>query len=438
MSETNGRHFVAIVGGAVSGSVAAELLSEDGIEVVVIEQNERPFGKIEDGLPRWHAVQRKKEFDKITARLTRPGVHFVPCTKLGRDFTFEDLAQNLGFSAVLMANGAWRDRPFPVPNSDRWVGRGLEYQNPFIQWFNHRNEKEYLGPWVEVPQGVAVFGGGLASIDVVKICQLESFGRAMRNRGQYWDMKECEKKGITKFCAEHGVNDPATLGVEPCTLYYRRSIDNMPLAAMAENATPEQREKTINARRKLLEIAQKKLLFKVQDCTIPVEFVIESGHIRGVKVQRTEVIDGRAVPIEGSEEIVRTNLIISSIGSLPETIAGVPMKGNHYRWESWDLGKLEGYDGVFGIGNVVAGKGNIRASLLHSQHVTNYLRENYFRAAIGAAQAEAVKQHLDGRDPLPPAKSEELRGVVRERQERVGYDGEFTKWIEQHTPPDLE
>ena len=69
MSETAGRHFVAIVGGAVSGSVAAELLSEDGIEVVVVEQNERPYGKIEDGLPRWHAVQRKKEYAKIAERL---------------------------------------------------------------------------------------------------------------------------------------------------------------------------------------------------------------------------------------------------------------------------------------------------------------------------------------------------------------------------------
>ena len=438
MSEQGPKHFVAIVGGAVSGSVAAELLAEDGIEVVVIEQNERPYGKIEDGLPRWHAVQRKKEYAKIDERLTKPGVHFVPCTKLGRDFTFEDLAHVWGFSAVLMANGAWRDRPFPVPNADRWVGRGLEYQNPFIGWFNHRNEKNYVGAWVEVPQGAAVFGGGLASIDVVKICQLESFGRAVRDKGLPWSMHKCEKIGIEKYCAEVGIDDYRVLEVEPATLYYRRRIDDMPLAQFPDNATPEQMEKTINARRKLLEIAQNKLKFNVQDCTIPLEFVIESGHVRGIKTQRTEVIDGRPQPVEGSEEVVRTNLVISSIGSLPEGIPGIPIKGNHYRWEDWDLGKLEGYDGVFGVGNVVTGKGNIRASFLHSQSVANYLRANYFRGALGAASAEAVKDHLEGRDPLPAEKVEELRTIVRERQIRVGYIADYRTWIDAHTPTDLE
>jgi len=438
MNETEARHFVVIVGGAVSGSVAAEILSENGIEVVVIEQNERPYGKIEDGLPRWHSVQRKKEYAKIGARLTKPGVHFVPCTKLGRDFTFEDLAQVWGFSAVLLANGAWRDRPFPIPNADRWIGRGLEYQNPFIGWFNHRNEKNYVGNWIEVPQGAAVFGGGLASIDVVKICQLETFGRALRDRGLPWSMHACEKKGIEKYCAEIGIDNYEDLGVEPATLFYRRRIEDMPLAQPPDNATAEQMAKTINARRKLLEIAQNRMKFKVQDCTIPLEFIVESGHVRGLKCQRTEVIDGRPRPIEGSEEIVRTNLVISSIGSLPEGIPGIPIKGNHYRWEDWDLGKLEGYDGVFGLGNVVTGKGNIRASLLHSQQVSNFLRENFFRGAVGAASAEAVQQHLGSREPLSAEKMDELRTIVRERQIRVGYIADYETWMNTHTPPDLE
>ncbi|MEM8883887.1 MAG: NAD(P)-binding protein [Planctomycetota bacterium] len=438
MSAESGHHFVAIVGGAVSGSVAAEILADAGVEVAVIEQHERPYGKIEDGLPRWHAVQRKKEYGKVAERLTRPNVHYIPCTKLGRDVTFEELTREVGLSAVLLANGAWRDRPFPVPHADRWVGRGLEYQNPLIGWFNHRNEKEYHGRWIEIPQGAAVFGGGLASIDVVKICQLENFGRAIRDRGLEWDMHACEKKGIEKHCADLGIDDWTELGVEPCTLYYRRRIDDMPLAQPPGNATPEQMEKTVNARRKLLEVAQNKLKFKVQDCTVPLSFVIESGHVRGVELQRTEVVDGRAVPAPGSEETIRTDMVISSIGSLPEPIPGVPMKGHHYRWEDWDLGTLEGYDGVFAVGNVVTGKGNIRASLQHAQMVAEYLRENYFRGALGAASAEVVKQHLEAKDPLPPEKIEQIRELVRARQTRVGYDGDFTTWIEKHTPPDLE
>ena len=81
----DGKYFVAIVGGAISGSVAAEILADHGIQVAVIEQNKRPYGKIEDGLPRWHVEQRKQEYGRIDARLKKSGVHFVPSTKLGRD-----------------------------------------------------------------------------------------------------------------------------------------------------------------------------------------------------------------------------------------------------------------------------------------------------------------------------------------------------------------
>jgi len=38
-------HFAAIVGGAIAGSVAAEILADHGIQVFVIEQNKRPRGR---------------------------------------------------------------------------------------------------------------------------------------------------------------------------------------------------------------------------------------------------------------------------------------------------------------------------------------------------------------------------------------------------------
>src|SRR5690242_14360769 len=102
----SGRYFVAVVGGAIAGSVAAEILADRGIRVAVIEQNKRPYGKIEDGLPRWHLEQRKQEYARIDARLKKPGVFFIPSTQLGRDLTFQDLCDHCGFSAVILANGA--------------------------------------------------------------------------------------------------------------------------------------------------------------------------------------------------------------------------------------------------------------------------------------------------------------------------------------------
>ena len=53
-------HAVAVIGGACAGSVVAEHLARSGCRVVVFEQNQRPYGKIGDGLPRWHAKQREE------------------------------------------------------------------------------------------------------------------------------------------------------------------------------------------------------------------------------------------------------------------------------------------------------------------------------------------------------------------------------------------
>ena len=43
--------IVGIVGGAVAGSEAVYQFTERGVRCIVFEQNDLPYGKIEDGLP---------------------------------------------------------------------------------------------------------------------------------------------------------------------------------------------------------------------------------------------------------------------------------------------------------------------------------------------------------------------------------------------------
>src|SRR5271155_2260254 len=117
----NGKHFVAVVGGAISGSVAAEILADRGIRVAVIEQNKRPYGKIEDGLPRWHVEQRKQEYGRIDARLKKPAFYFAPSPKPARAIEFRYFCATWAFSAVILANGAWRDRDLGVPDAQDFV-----------------------------------------------------------------------------------------------------------------------------------------------------------------------------------------------------------------------------------------------------------------------------------------------------------------------------
>jgi len=446
----NGQYFVAVVGGAISGSVAAEILADRGVRVAVIEQNKRPYGKIEDGLPRWHVEQRKQEYARIDSRLKKPGVYFVPSTKLGRDLEFDDFCNNWGFSAVILANGAWRDRDLGVPGASDFIDKGLVYQNPFIYWYNHKNEATYDGPRYETPDEALVVGGGLASIDVVKVLQIENYERAMKARGIETNMHELEK-GIPAACKAHGI-DPQSLGVKGCLLIYRRREQDMPLAQPPDNATAEQIAKTEQVRLKMLRLAQSRYLFRVQDRRLATGMIIENGRVAGLRVVETKIEGRKAEPIPGSEQELRTPLVISSIGSVPEILPGVAMKGEYYTFTDDDLPRYSGSHRVFGVGNVVTGQGNIRVSLVHSQKVTTYMVEKHivieaegdssrvFASAEDRAtgQAQAVEERLKTLPALSQAEVAALQGRVRALQERVGYTSDYDSWIAKVTPADLE
>jgi ferredoxin/flavodoxin---NADP+ reductase len=441
-------HFVAIVGGAIAGSVAAEILADNGIHVVVIEQNKKPYGKIEDGLPRWHLEQRKQEYSRIDARLRKPGVFFFPYTRLGRDLDFQDLCDNWGFSAVILANGAWRDRELGIPGAEEFVDKGLVYQNPFIYWYNHKNEVDYTGPQYQAPDEALVVGGGLASIDVAKILQLENYERVLRARGVLTDVYELEKKGVPAVCRMHGVA-PEDLGIKGCLLIYRRRGQDMPLAQPPENATLDQIAKTEAIRQKMLRSAQQKYLFRFQDRRVSTGLLVEDGRLVGLRVAETKVEGRKAEPIAGSGYELRAPLVISSIGSVPEEIPGVVMNGEYYDFNNESLPRYGRSDHVFGVGNVVTGQGNIRSSLLHSQELTTNLIENYIGVADegtasawfytgaearGTAQAQAVRDRVQVMRGLSYHEIATLEERIRVLQERVGYSGDYDFWIASVTP----
>ncbi|MEE9608585.1 MAG: hypothetical protein V3U03_12670 [Myxococcota bacterium] len=445
-------HCVAVVGGAVAGAETAGLLAARGVEVVVFEQNARPYGKIEDGLPRWHVALRKKEYEAIGRNLARPGVHYVPLTAVGVDVGLRDLVDGWGFTGVVLANGAWRDRPLPVEGADAYLDKGLVYQNPFIIWYNHANEKAYGGPRFEPMDGVLVVGGGLASIDVVKVLMLETTRAALRERGIECEMVELEVKGIPKILARHGLSFEE-LGLEGCTLYYRRRTEDMPLMEMPDGASPERQKKVRVARERMLAKAMDKYRFRFEPLCMPEGLLVEQGRLAGLRFRRTRMEGGRPVPTDETFER-RGPYVISSIGSIPLVIEGVAMKGELFAFSDWELGRLDGYPTLFSVGNVVTGKGNIVVSRKHARSVTEAMLEAFLgldedghageeglaeAARAGArAAAEAIAAEISPQPPIDAQTLEAIRARVRERQRAVGYGGDYAGWIERVTPSDLE
>ncbi|HTX52449.1 MAG TPA: hypothetical protein VMD08_03525 [Candidatus Baltobacteraceae bacterium] len=437
------RHVVVIAGGAVAGSEVAAQLARHGVCCIVVEQNERPYGKIEDGLPRWHVNLRRQEARKIDAKLAHPSVHYVPHTRLGRDLLLSDVL-GWGVSAVVLAVGAWRDRALPLPGIEAYVGRGLYYQNPLVYWFNHASEPDYHGPAVTLADGALVVGGGLASLDVVKILMLETVAHAVHSHGHKVDLYDMERRGIGTTLEQLDLS-LRVLGLRGCTLICRRPIEDLPLATLPPDSTPEQAAKTRATRRKLLQNFQTKYLFRVREQTLPVGYLTGQERLTGLRLAPVKM--GEAMSVPGREVDQPTPLVISSIGSVPEPLEGVPMQGPLYRIRHPATGEVDGVDGVFGVGNAVTGRGNILVSLKHGRLVSQHMLEGYlvgaasgYEETFGEAEAaartrvSAIVERLRGRLPLPATRVAEILAHVRVLQDRAGYPGDYAAWVDRMYP----
>lgn len=395
---------VLIIGGAVSGSTAAQKLTAEGVRCVVIDQNHMPYGKIEDGLPRWHDKQRTKEYLKIDDIMSHELVDFVPLTRLGEDLNFKDIYQ-IDWSCIYFANGAWKDRSFPFTEIEKFSN--FYYQNPFVYWFNHYHESSYKGISIDVKDDALVVGGGLASIDVCKIIQLELVRQKVESKIEGFDIVTMEHKGISKYLEMHDI-DYDSLGINGATLVYRRDVENMPLTTIPDNSDSDMVAKRKLARRKVLKNMQDKFLFKVAECTQPTGLYIIDDNLEGLTIIKNEIVDGKPVAIQGSEDILKGSIIISSIGSLPEPIEGVPMDGSTYNIVDQESGKFDELDKVHGMGNAVTGKGNIKASRVSAKTVGDLTI-----------------------DLLQDVSSDTINTIdskVKEWQEKVSYDGNYFEW----------
>jgi ferredoxin--NADP+ reductase len=439
------RHVVVIVGGAVAGSEAAALCAERGILAVVLEQNDRPYGKIEDGLPRWHDKLRKKEYEHIDANLARDNVLYVPRARLGEQVSLEQLRERWGANAVLLASGAWRDRLL-FPDADKHLGRGLVNQNALVYWYNHVHEQGYQGPRFELEDDAIVVGGGLASIDVVKIINFELYKRAFARQGVRVTTLDIEHDGLPALMKQHGLTREQ-LGVRGVTLYYRREKTAMPLASPPENATAQQLEKTSQVRAKLMDKVIEKYLVRFEPNHAPLGPLLDAqGRMVGLRFQRTRTVEGKLVNVEDGVVEVRAPMVVSSIGSVPVPTPGLPMKGELIDFEDWTTGRVRGLPHVFGLGNVLTGKGNIKESRKNAQDIGFQLVKDYLGlgnedelnldAAHAAAReaAEAAVRDAESQPLVPRNRIAMLREDIGTLWKQSGYDGDYTAWMQRVRP----
>lgn len=443
-------HYIAVFGGAVAGSEAVGELSKKGIKTVVFEQNALPYGKLESGLPKWHYKLRNMQEQKIDEKLANPLVRFVPNTKLGRDISFREITSEFPFTAILLATGAWRDRPLPIKGVDDYIGKGLLYMNPLISWFNQNHVASGNRNNIKIEDGAIIIGGGLASIDIIKLIVIETVRTALLQRGIEVNSLELEHKGIHEVLKEHDLTYDA-LQLKGVRLLTRHTVESMPLTPIPENATPEMIEKSKMTRRKILEKVQAKFPFGIITRMSPVDKVIREGRLCGIVFEKVEEIDGKFHNISGSAQEVEASVVVSAIGSIPEVITGIPLKGEIYDVENINAGKMRGFDNVFALGNAVTGRGNIRQSQMHSRQVSENIvdqflayKEDDYQEIFAAAENRAttrvnsILEVLKAQSKLNEVQIKMIDDRISSLQEKVGYNGDYSNWIENHLPPRLE
>jgi NADPH-dependent glutamate synthase beta subunit-like oxidoreductase len=445
------KHYIAVIGGSISGSEAANVLASKGFRVVVFEMNNLPYGKIEDGLPCWHIGLRDKQEKNIDAKLDHENILFVPKVQIGKDIPFRELVEDWGFTAVILANGAWKDRELPIRNIEKFRGKELIYQNSLLYWFNHKHEPDYNGKTYEMEDGAVVVGGGLASLDVMKIGMIELVQKALKEKkGLDYNMFELEKKGIDKILRENNTS-LEDLGLKGMTLVYRRNAKDMPLKSVKDNS-PESKRKAEEVSEKLLNKYVEKYLFQFLPLHIPSDYIEHNCSLKGVVFQKVEIKDGRLIPVEESETL-QTHQIISSIGSLPKKIEGLPYERDWLMMKKDVDYMVEGFDHVFAVGNAVTGKGNIQESKIHGRKITEKIIEEQlvdidlleeWLKSMNKNITDETRKEVDSIENFIKDKeiqSDETIAAILEKiktfQDKAGYTG-YKEWIASKTPVRLE
>ena len=436
----NGTYSVAVIGGACAGSEIASQLAQLGMNVVVFEQNELPYGKIEDGLPRWHEKLQRKEMKAIDERLSHANLHFVPKTKFGADLPVESLVSEWGFSMVVMANGAWRDRPLRVAGIEEVRDDSFVYQNPLVFWFNHYHEKNYNGKIYHIKPATAIIGGGLASIDVAKICMFEMVREALVQRGHEISMVEMDHRGIDHALDRFGLSREA-INLKPARLFYRKRVRDMPLVPLPENADETRLKKAEVVREKIIANACKKFGFEVFPLHRPSMVHTEKGSVKKISFEKMEFSQGR-FQTTGEATTVDAEMIISSIGSIPEPVPGIPMDGELYRWENRFTGAVAGLPAFYCVGNAITGRGNIKDSAKNARRLgqviadglsdqeTDYEKWFLVQRDLARIHVEEMVNFLKKMPRTPAEGQANLKRKLNDRWQAVGYSGDYPAWRE--------
>ncbi len=357
---------VAVVGAGPAGLSAAHFLAIRGYRVTVFDSESEPGGMLYTAIPAYRLPREvmRREIDSLVG----DNPSFVGGTTLGRDITLDSLLAD-GYGAVFIALGAHKSLRLGLDNEDV---EGVHPSISFLKAFNCDGRELARGH-------VGVIGGGNSAVDAART--------ALRQRG-----------------------------VASVTIFYRRSLEQMPAFEEEVEAAMEEG-------------------VQIAPLTSPVRILARDGRLSGITCVRN-TLDGidasgrrRPVPVPGSVHDVPLDTLIVAISEGSDTdcisVAGAnridTSRGGTVVADPTTLATNR--KGVFAGGDVVTGPNTvidaIAAGRRAARSIARYLRGEPLRRperrAIPEVYVEPLPEPLIPSAEIPRARPPRLDSAERSR-----------------------
>jgi NADPH-dependent glutamate synthase beta subunit-like oxidoreductase len=267
---------VAVIGGGPAGMAGAYQLRRKGHAVTVFESQPELGGMMRYGIPNYR-IPRDKLAGEIQ-RIVDMGVEVRTGVRVGSDVTVEELEKD--FDAILWALGCWSGRGLFL---DEWEGTPNCVSGvAFLKAFNEGRMKV-------TAKKVVCVGGGDTSIDVVSVA---------RRLGHIEQTNPTDRPELVisdGFVAHDAAVTAASQGSE-VTLTSLFPKANM---TAAEHEVHDALHEGVT----------------ILDEVMPVGIEKDAdGRATGLIIAKCTLDEGRPSPVEGTEQTIEADLIVSAIG----------------------------------------------------------------------------------------------------------------------------
>lgn len=308
---------VAVVGGGPAGLSVAYQLARKGHAVTIFDEREHLGGMMRYGIPGFRTP--RDVLDAEIQRILDLGVQTRMKTRIGTDVTLDQIKAE--FDAVFLGLGAQAGRPLAVQGAD---APNCVTATAFLKAFND-------GRMRHVGKRVVVVGGGDTSIDVATVA---------RRLGHIEHTHEGDLP--ERVIAGHAAHDAASISARQGAEVTLTSV--FPIEKMQANKHEIEQA-----------LAEG---IAIRGGLVPIGMVRDAnGRATALRVARCEakMVSGRleVKPIEGTEEDIEADLIVSAIGQAVD-FTGLEGLNNGKGGIAADKNyQVAGQEGMFVGGDVV-------------------------------------------------------------------------------------